>query len=202
MSEQENLLRVKQYRVSSEFFTKGYAAGAGPCTCTSRCCSGGVYADIKERDRIIESKEIIKQHMDETQPLDETTWFDPEETEDPDFPSGRAIGTGVHNDKCVFLNKYGHCSVQVASVANGMDRWAIKPLFCILFPVEVSEGVIGFDDMLQEDEPCCTISGQFQIPLFEACRDELIHLVGEDGFAAMQEHYRSLQSISLPVRVA
>lgn len=150
----------------------------------------------------MEYKEIIKQHMDETQPIDASMWFDPEETEDADFPSGRAIGTAVHNEKCVFLNKHGHCSIQVASVANGMDRWAVKPLFCILFPVEVSEGVIGFDDMLQEDEPCCTISNQFQIPLFEACRDELVHLVGEDGFAAMQEHYRIQQSTPLPVKVA
>lgn len=187
--------------MSPDFFTKGYAAGAGPCTCTSKCCSGGVYADIKERDRIIEYKELIKKHMDETQSLDETTWFDPEETEDDDFPSGRAIGTSVHNNKCVFLNKHGHCSIQAASVANGMDRWAIKPIFCILFPVEISGNVIGFDDMLQEDESCCTITKAFEVPMFEACKDELVHLVGQDGFAVIQNHYAAVYGSPVQVKV-
>ena len=48
--------------------------------------------------------------------------------------------------------------------------------------------------MLQDEETCCTISDSFTVPLFEACREELVHIVGEEGYAAMEEHYAALQS--------
>jgi hypothetical protein len=46
--------------------------------------------------------------------------------------------------------------------------------------------------MLQDEETCCTIETSFDIPLFEACREELVHIVGEEGYAQMEKHYASL----------
>ncbi|MFN0157451.1 MAG: DUF3109 family protein [Bacteroidota bacterium] len=187
------MVEIQGYSVAPELFEKGYAQGMGPCTCTSTCCSGGVYADIKERDSIIAHKELIKKYMDETQPKDEALWFDESDFEDKDFPSQRAIGTTVHNDKCAFLDKQGRCSIQLATTTEGTGRWALKPLFCILFPIEISNKVIGFDDLLQGDAACCSIGDEFQTPLFEACKDELVHLLGDDGFRTMQEHYAQIK---------
>jgi hypothetical protein len=193
MKRKRNLLRINGLTVSDELFTKGFARGQGPCNCTSWCCEGGVYTDLKERDRILEHKEMIKRYMDETQSRDEREWFEEEEHEDKDFPSGRCQGTEEINRKCAFLDKNGRCSIQLAATEEGMDRWTLKPLYCILFPIEVSDHVLAFDEMLQDDQPCCTIQEEFDVPLFRACRDELVHLVGEDGYRHMEEHYAKLQ---------
>ncbi len=186
------LFEVKGYRFSPEFFAKGYPSGGGPCGCSSACCADGVYADVRDRDRILEVREIVKEYMDETQTRDVQKWFEEVEEEDADFPSGRSVGTNLHNGKCVFLDKFGRCSLQVAATERKFYKWTWKPMFCILYPVYVTEKVVAFDDQLQEEQSCCTIKSEFDLPLFQACKEELEYLVGQDGYALLEERYRSL----------
>jgi hypothetical protein len=189
----QHLFKVKQFLISNDFFEKGYATGNSPCHCTSQCCAGGVWMDLKDYEQIMARKDLIKQQMDETQTADDARWFDDELADDSDFPSGKAVGTEVVNDKCAFLDKFGRCSIQLAAVAAGEHKWKWKPLYCILFPVEVSNGVVSFDPMLQGDESCCTVSTVFETPLFRACKEELTHLLGSDGYAMLEAHYASLR---------
>lgn len=183
-------LRIGEYIIARELYEKGYPAGHGPCTCSSVCCQHGVYADVRERDRILGLKDTIKKYMDETQTQDESGWFEQGEFDDSDFPSGRCVSTEVVNDKCAFLDKLGRCSLQVAATSEGLHKWEWKPLFCILFPIEISDKVVGFDDLLDEDQPCCTIGKEFDTPVFEACKEELIHVLGANGYEELQTFYR------------
>lgn len=192
MIEDQKYLQVNQYTLSEDFFGKGFSWGGGPCTCTSTCCEGGVYADLIERDKIIENKDIIKKYMDDSQTTVESAWFDTFDHEDTDFPSGRCVGTREIDNKCAFLDKLGRCSLQVAAIGEGLHKWTWKPLYCILFPVEISNMVIGFNDLLQGEESCCSAQRDFQIPLFEACKEELVHLVGENGYEIIEQHYATL----------
>jgi hypothetical protein len=185
------VLVVGNHTISPELFRMGYPEGGGPCTCSSTCCEGGVYLDVRERDRIMEYRDLIKRHMDETQNRDERSWFEPEELPDSDFPSGRCAGTEVHRDRCAFQDKFGRCSIQVATTEEGLGRWFLKPLYCILFPIEVSNGVVGHDDMLQDQRACCTVSKSFHTPVYQACREELVHLLGEEGYEAIDAHFRT-----------
>jgi len=187
----ETTLIVKGYAIAPELFTRGYQEGRGPCSCTSVCCSGGVFADVRERDAILAHKEMIARAFDETQPADPAQWFEAHESEDSDFPSGRCVGTAEYNGKCAFLDRFGRCSIQVASVREGMDRWALKPLYCILFPIEITHNLVSFDDLLQDEQECCSIGEAFATPIFRACRDELIHLLGEDGYAELEAHFEA-----------
>ncbi len=198
---EENLLKVKQYYISNDFFEKGYSARNSPCACTSKCCYDGVWADVNERDVVLAEKELIKQFMDETQTTNDSMWFEQEIADDHDFPSGKAVGTQVYNDKCVFLDMLGRCSIQVASMESGRHKWALKPLYCILFPVAVSNNVIGFDPMLQGEQQCCTISSVFETPLFVACKDELTYLLGEDGYEMLEKYYVSSRTIPVAEKV-
>jgi len=186
-------LEVKHYRISNEFFEKGYPTGNGPCNCTAQCCASGVWVDVRERDAILERKELIKQQMDETQIRDEKFWFEEGIEQDDDFPSGQCVGTAVVNNKCAFLDKLGRCTIQLAAVAAGEHKWAWKPLFCVLFPVVIEKGVIEFDPMLQGKQMCCSIGSAFDVPLFVACKEELIHVLGENGYAQVERHYASLR---------
>lgn len=194
---QEQLLKVKQFIISNEFFEKGYPEGGSPCNCSSQCCEGGVWMDVRDHERIMEKKDLVKQQMDETQTTDETKWFEHEIVDDSDFPSGKAIGSEVINDKCAFLDKVGRCSIQLAAVAAGKHKWAWKPMYCVLFPIEVSGNLVSFDPMLQGEQRCCTISSAFSTPLFVACKEELTHLLGEDGYTMIENHYESLRKGSL-----
>ena len=137
-------------------------------------------------------REIVKPYMDETQTRDDTKWFEPEDQEDVDFASGRCVGTNLHNDKCVFLDKYGRCSLQVAATDRGLHKWTWKPLFCVLYPIVITEKEVSFDDLLQNEQACCTIQEEYDLPLYEACREELEYLLGQDGYATLDEHYRTL----------
>jgi hypothetical protein len=153
------------------------------------CCAEGVYADVGERGRILAHAGLIRRHMDATQSTDERQWFENEEFVDSDFPTGRCVGTNVIRGKCAFLDGTGHCSLQVASNAGGLGRWALKPIYCILYPLDVSDRVVSYDPVLQDEQSCCTTSERFDVPVFEACGEELIHLVGDDGYRELQAHY-------------
>jgi hypothetical protein len=154
-----------------------------------------VWLDVREQEIILSKKELLKLHMDETQAADENKWFDNIVVNDSDFPSGKAVGTEIVGDKCAFLDKFGRCTIQLAAVAAGEHKWAWKPTYCILFPVEVSKNVIGFDPMLQGDQRCCTVSSVFDTPLFVACKDELVYLLGEDGYNVLEEHFNAVYRI-------
>ena len=186
-------LKVQQYTMSGELFTKGFPAGGGPCTCSAVCCEGGVFVDLRERDAVMAHKNLVAAAMDDTQNRDPAAWFAHDEHDDPDYPSGSCVGTQVINDKCAFLDRDGRCVLQVAASRAGMNKWAFKPLFCVLYPIEISGSIVRFDEMLQDDQTCCSVSPTFDIPLYEACREELAHLVGEDGFAEMRNYFASLQ---------
>lgn len=179
--------------MSSVLFEKGFPSGGGPCTCSSVCCEGGVYVDIRERDAILAHKAMVKKYMDETQTTDDSVWFEEIEHDDADFPSGKCVGTQEINNKCAFLDKSGRCSIQLACASEGMHKWALKPLFCILYPIEITDKVVSFDEMLQDEQSCCSVNQKFAVPLFEGCKEELVHFIGEDGFRAMEDHYTTLQ---------
>ncbi len=186
-------LKIQKYTMAGELFTRGFPAGGGPCTCSAVCCEGGVFVDLQERDAILAHREIIAASMDDTQQRDPGAWFESEEHEDPDFPSGTCVSTQVINDKCTFLDGAGRCVLQTAALHAGMHRWAFKPLFCVLYPIEIASGVVSFDNMLQDDQSCCSVLPEFEVPLYQACREEIVHLVGEEGYTEMNEHYASLQ---------
>jgi hypothetical protein len=189
MPDPSDLLQIQGFRIAAELFTTGYRGGAGPCQCNAQCCARGAYVDVAERDRILAHAALIAPHLDETQTRDAERWFEAEEKLDADFPSGRCAGTAMVNGKCALLDRSGYCSAQVAANAAGMHKWALKPLYCALFPIEVIGGVIRFDARLQNERACCSVQPAFDVPLFEACREELVRLVGEDGFAQMRAHY-------------
>ncbi len=114
VNEEEENMRIGKYVIDPVLFEKGFSKGCGPLACESICCSTGVFADLKEKKLILSHKETVKKYMDETQTTDDSQWFDSEVCDDNDYPSGKKVGTEVFNDKCVFLNKSGMCSLQLA----------------------------------------------------------------------------------------
>lgn len=182
MDEEKRIMRIGKYEIDPVLFEKGFSKGCGPLECESTCCSVGVFADLKEKEVILSHKETVKKYMDETQTTDDSRWFDGEVLDDNDYPSGKAVGTEVFNDKCVFLNKSGLCTLQIAGESEGMGRWALKPFYCIAFPITVEEGVLTFDDFHQGKTQCCSSIDTKETTLVESCKDELELILGYEGY--------------------
>lgn len=168
-------------------FTHKFVKGCDVCICSGECCYYGVYTDKKEYERILEIKDIIIAEMDDSQCKDSDKWFE-EPEQDNDFESGIAIGTQVYNGKCVFLDKQGFCTLQKIALKNGEYKWKYKPLYCILFPLVIYEGVLTIDDdHLGRMHYCNKIQNQVST-VFDACKNELIHLLGEKGYEELLEY--------------
>ena len=181
-------LTVKGLKIDPIIFTQGFVECCDIGICSAECCWYGVYADVKERDLVLSLREDIVGVMDETQIKDWTKWFEPEQ-DDSDFPSGKTAGTEVYHDKCVFLDKRGYCSLQVLAVEHGKKRWEYKPLYCVLYPFTIVDGVLTFDDHHAQRLHYCGVRENFTHTIFEACGEELKHAFGEDGYAEILAYY-------------
>jgi len=181
-------------------FTQKFVRACDVCICSGECCYYGVYTDITESEKIMSEKELILKHMDDSQIKNPEKWFE-EPQEDKDFTSGVAVGTEVHNGKCVFLDKQGFCTLQKMAVAEGEYKWKYKPLYCILFPLVISEGVLTVDDEhLNDMHYCSKLENQIST-VYTCCQKELEFLLGKNGLAELEE-YRCEYMSKLKIKVA
>ncbi len=168
-------------------FTFKFVKACDVCICSGECCYYGVYTDKKEYEKILAHKERIVQEMDDSQTKDVNKWFEQPEV-DPDFESGIAVGTEVYNGKCVFLDKQGFCTLQKIAMKDGEFKWKYKPLYCILFPLVVCDGVLTVDDEhINSMHYCSKVENQVST-VFECCKDELIYFFGEKDFEELSEY--------------
>ena len=181
------LAHLGRLTVHRSIFTLRFAAGYATRRCEASCCVLGVLVDVRERDRILAHADLVRQQMTPGQDPDPTQWFAPEERREPDFPSGRATHTRAGTGGCVFLDAERRCVLQKASLAAG-DGLNLKPFFCTVFPLTVSQGVLRVDD---EDErlrraPCCGTRAGGPQTVFDVCAAELEHMLGADGVADLR----------------
>lgn len=168
-------------------FTHPFVPKCDVYICSGECCWYGVYTDIKEMETILENRDLIKRYMDDSQTLDETKWFDSVE-EDKDFESRYCAGTETYNNKCVFLDKNGFCSLQKAAVELNQNKWKYKPLYCILFPLVIVDRKLTIDDEHLQIMHYCSKAKNQTSTLFEAMKNEIRYFLGEKGFAELLEY--------------
>lgn len=170
------------------------------CNCPGECCYYGVYADYKEYETILSIKDKIIDNMDETQTKDVSKWFEPPEKDD-DFESGIAVGTEIVNGKCTFLDKNGRCTLQKIALQEGEYKWKYKPVYCVLFPLTTFEGALTIDTEHIERLPNCNTEACNKLTMFEACREELAHFLGEEGFEELKNYREEyLNEINIGVK--
>ena len=166
-------------------FTFKFVKACDVCICSGECCYYGVYTDLHEHKKIMEMKDRIIKSMDDSQTTDTVKWFEAPQ-EDEDFDSGIAVGTELHNGKCVFLDKQGFCTLQKIAMEDGEFRWKYKPLYCILFPLVIYQDTITVDDEHLDRMHYCNKSENQTSTIFETCSEELRFLLGESGFIELK----------------
>jgi Fe-S-cluster containining protein len=174
--------RINKLKIDPRIFTSKFG-----CLCNGECCYYGVYTDLKEYEGIMAIKDKIIDAMDESQTKDTNVWFEKPQ-KDEDFESGFAVGTELYNDKCVFLDKNGLCTLQKLADAEGKHKWDYKPIYCILFPFTVWEETFTIDDEHIERLNHCNKFPQHDGTIYESCREELQHFFGEEGFKELEAY--------------
>jgi hypothetical protein len=116
--------------------------------CGGRCCKGGVWADLREKEIIMNNSEAFLPFM-RPETRNPNCWFG-ETAHDADCPSGVAIETNVVGDSCVFSHPKTGCALQVAAARQGLHEWKFKPLFCIMFPLVVCENELTVDEDMED----------------------------------------------------
>lgn len=168
-------------------FTHKFVKACDVCICSGECCYYGVYTDKKENELIMSMKDRIIESMDDSQIKDPEKWFE-EPEEDSDFESGIAVGTEVYNGKCVFLDKQGYCTLQKMAMEDGEFKWKYKPVYCILFPLVIYEGALTVDDDHLGRMHYCNKTENQDSTIFDCCKNELRHFLGEEGFSELEEY--------------
>jgi hypothetical protein len=168
-------------------FTQKFVKACDVCICSGECCYYGVYTDLEEWKVIMSMKERVIKSMDDSQPKNPDVWFE-EPEEDSDFESGFAVGTEVHNGKCVFLDRQGFCTLQKIAMEDGEFKWKYKPLYCILFPLVIFEGVLTVDDEHLDRMHYCNKEVNQKSTVFDCCKNELKHILGEEGFKELESY--------------
>lgn len=185
------LRHIPELKVREDFFTRKFAAGCSIANCNAACCRHGVMVGANERERILAHAELIKRHMEPHQDRNEAAWFGEEEEVDLDFPEGRAVGTQVRDYGCVFLDSGGRCVLQKAAVAEGMDKYALKPFFCVAYPVTIEDRILMIEDPeFTERTACCSTQPSGSLDVVEVCQEELQFVLGSEGY---QELVRAVQ---------
>ncbi|MFA7228365.1 MAG: DUF3109 family protein [Melioribacteraceae bacterium] len=173
--------------IDPAIFTQPFVKACDVCICSGECCYYGVYTDKSEHEMILSVKDKIIHHLDDSQIKDPESWFEAPEA-DSDFPSGIAVGTEVYNGKCVFLDKQGFCTLQKMAMLEGEYKWKYKPLYCILFPLVIFEGVLTFDDEHLDRMHYCSKSENQVSTIFECTKNELRHVLGDSGFEELLKY--------------
>lgn len=173
---------VKELRVNPAIFEKRFAPECSMTRCDATCCHGGVYADPAERELILRHAELIIRHMEPGQVKDASQWFDGEEVDDIDFPSGKAVGTQTNARGCIFLKENGHCVLQSTGMETGMGKFALKPFFCVAFPVVLTGHELTVHDDYTGRTECCFGVKDGSLSLVDICAEELEYMLGAEGF--------------------
>jgi len=126
---------------------------------------------------------LIVRFMEESQEHDPARWFEDDEVEDPDYPSGRAVCTTVVNDTCVFLDSKRRCVLHMAE----SESPALKPFYCRAYPVAIVQGRITLDtEWCPGETQCCATVADGELSGFDVYAGELLHLLGDAGDREMR----------------
>lgn len=179
---------IPSLAVDEEIFATRFAASCSMMNCSAKCCRGGVYVDLQHRDRILREAPLVLRLMEPGQEHDTTRWFETEEIDDADFPSGKCVGTQIHGHGCVFLDSQRRCVLQVAE-SESPD---LKPFYCRAFPVVISDATLTLDtEWCPEETQCCGPDPNGTQPALEMLAFEIEHTVGK---AALEELHQIARS--------
>ena len=144
--------------------------------CRSRCCRFGVWADLQEKEEILAHRDLFL-HLLRPETKDPETWFGAVVPDD-DCPTGLSVETMDIAGACAFFHPDHGCVLQKGAAEAGLHEWHLKPRFCILFPLVVSEGTLTVDEDMKT--LWCMKKKNRTQPVTHSVRKEIRYLFGRE----------------------
>ncbi|MCX6121851.1 MAG: DUF3109 family protein [Ignavibacteriales bacterium] len=196
--QKHKLGHIPELHVDPEILTQRFSPNSSMCHCNGTCCTEGVLLDVKEKELILAHADMIKKYLEPEQEKDAAKWFDNNIEHDSDFPSGKCDGTAVQGNSCVFLCSKGLCALQKTAMAEGMDKFALKPFYCIAFPITIDEHVLTtYEPEFTNRRQCCSIVADGPMTVLDVCREEFEYILGTEGLKEIEELFHEEPSLSL-----
>jgi hypothetical protein len=185
IQKQHRVPHIPRLRVDPDIADVRFPEACSMTKCSGVCCRKGVWMDPLDQARILQHVDAIQRVMDANQEKRPELWFYGEKPSDPDFPSGRAVGTAATKDGCVFLNSEKRCVLQLASTGATGN---LKPFFCVAFPITIDSGTLCVDE--GRDPACCVEDSDGPKNVLDLCSFELNYVLGPEGFAEFSKRFR------------
>jgi hypothetical protein len=180
---------INGFKIHPELLQQVYAERCVLHECLGACCVGGAWLDGEQLKVIVPQVAAIQANLPEER-RDPNAWFSTPSA-DEDSPEGAVIGTNVVDDPCrpgetccVFLRPDRLCALQVTSQQLGLEYPGLKPVFCALYPLQIRQGEIVIDHETEQNfgGVTCQRACATRQPLYRLFKDELVLLLGADGF--------------------
>jgi hypothetical protein len=185
---QHHLKHIPELQIDPEILLPRFSPGCSMCHCNGTCCAEGVLLDLRDKERILAHADLIKQYLEPHQEHDAAKWFDQSIEHDIDFPSGLCDGTATRDGGCVFLDSKGLCALQKTAMAEGMDKFSLKPFYCVAFPLVIDRHVLTIDDPDFTNRPqCCSIVPEGALTALDVCREEFEFILGAQGLRELEQ---------------
>ena len=186
-----NLEHISELRIDPDILLNRFSHDCSMCRCNGTCCAEGVLLDLKEKERILTHSDLIRKYLEPQQEHNVAKWFDNKIEYDIDFPSGRCDGTAVRDGGCVFLDSKGLCVLQKTALAEGMDKFALKPFYCVAFPLVIDGHVLTTDDPeFTNRSQCCSIVPNGSLTVLDVCREEFEYILGTEGLEEIEQVFK------------
>jgi hypothetical protein len=190
-----NLKHIAELRIDPEILQQRFSPGCSMCHCNGTCCAEGVLLDLQDKERILAHADLIKKYLEPQQEHNIEKWFDHNIEYDIDFPSGRCDGTAVRNGGCVFRDSKGLCALQKTAMAEGMDKFALKPFYCVAFPLVIDGHMLTLDDPEFTNRPeCCSMVPDGSMTVLDVCREEFEYILGTEGLGEIEKIFEEAMS--------
>ena len=182
------MTHVGEMHVDPLLFRPVFHANCSMRNCNGRCCAEGVLLDPRDKERILAHAALIQKYLESGMDRDPAAWFDGNVEADPDFPSGFCEGTAADERGCVFLDSRGLCTLQKAAVGEGMHKFALKPFYCVAYPLTLEAGTLTIEDGDFTNRPsCCSSVDDGHQSVFDVCGEELEYMLGAEGASELRK---------------
>ncbi len=163
-------------KIDPKVYTTKFPEKCRTDLCRSRCCRFGVWADAGETEVILAHRHLFR-HLMRPEASDPDAWFG-KTLPDRDCPSGFSVETMDLGGACAFYHPDHGCVLQKGAEQAGLDGWFLKPRFCIMFPLVVTDGELTVDDDMKTI--WCMKERNQTHPILESVQREVEYLFGRD----------------------
>jgi len=177
---------VGSFRLSPEFFTptrlKYQCAVLG---CDGDCCSGGVTATLYEVARIKAYADQLQAYL--VEPYDFDTW----EIAHPSDIGTPVLNEEKPNQQCWFQRANRLCALHSLALDKGMPVPAIKPYFCLFFPLTLIDLDINVTEIAVDGKAyeTCLVPSDTETYLFKEFEQELRRVIGDANYDELLRRY-------------